>query len=187
MNDVVRKITTISQKESRDQLEDIIADDLFSKLDQLKSKEADVNEAQAMVDTFLKEHDLTQTLKMQTFMNQIIEKYFSSTNEVVRNSQEEIANVCHSDNFIYDCICPKISRDLQVSQRSETCYRCKRECHTNCLWPAESWEEEYECPYCYLLYCLPQRKVESVLFGGYLRQTKKDKIEYKINFPLNLS
>jgi hypothetical protein len=34
-------------------------------------------------------------------------------------------------------------------------------------------------------WCLPNRRTEQVLFGGYLRQTKKDKIEYIINLPLS--
>lgn len=90
--------------------------------------------------------------------------------------QEEVENVVQPEGDHYDCICPKTTRDLQVSERTQTCYRCSRDYHLNCLWPSDETASEYECPLCFLRFCLPDRSVERVLFGGYLRQTKKNKI-----------
>lgn len=40
---------------------------------------------------------------------------------------------------------------------------------------------------CFLRNCIPNKQVKKVLFAGFLRQIKKDKIEYKINLPLEIA
>ena len=91
-------------------------------------------------------------------------------------------NVYSSSFDEYDCLC--LQKDPPVSQGLERCYRCNKLCHTGCFWKQESEDELYECPMCFLRFCLPNHNVEVVLFAGYLRQISKDKVEYKINFPL---
>lgn len=133
---------------------------------------------------FLREEELSITNKMHETITQLIERFFTGAEEPPRNHQDFVGNVWNSSTGSYECVCPRTTRDLQFSEPKEVCYRCGRACHTNCLWGRDSKEESYECPLCFLTNCLPNKQVQQILFAGFLRQTKKDKIEYKINLPL---
>lgn len=121
---------------------------------------------------------------MHDTITQLIELFFTGAEEPPHNHQDFVGNVWNSSTASYECVCPRTTRDLQVSEPKEVCYRCGRICHTNCLWGRDSKEESYECPLCFLTNCLPNKQVQQILFAGFLRQIKKDKIEYKINLPL---
>ena len=137
-----------------------------------------------LLNQFLREHRMTVTPKLKESIAQHIEKYFSSSQENTRHYQDHIANVYSSSFQDYDCLC--FQKDPLVSQALERCYRCGKLCHVGCFWGNEGEDELYECPMCFLRHCIPNRHVERVLFAGYLRQIQKDKVEYKINFPLEL-
>jgi hypothetical protein len=135
MNDVARRITTCDMRESKHQLEEIIANDLYLRIEELKAKDAPAADALALLDEFTKEHDLNGTHKMSNFITEQVERYF--TLEEGRNVLDFIPNAIHPDTKTFDCICPKTTRDLQVSERTQRCYRCDQEHHTNCMWGPE--------------------------------------------------
>jgi len=71
------------------------------------------------------------------------------------------------------------------------CYRCGQVFHSSCF--KMKYCKFYECYFCFLTYCLPDREVKNALFKGYLHPVEKNKsstfiidIDWSMmNFSLN--
>lgn len=70
LNEIARKITTCELKESKHQLEDIIANDLYLKIEEIKAREAPLEEALALIQQFVLDNDLKGTHKFATYLTQ---------------------------------------------------------------------------------------------------------------------
>lgn len=51
-----------------------------------------------------------------------------------KNCEDFVSNIWNEQTQVYECICPRTTRDLRVTEQTENCYRCGRGCHVNCLW-----------------------------------------------------
>ena len=92
----------------------------------------------------------------------------------LRANQEVIESVwSDAQNKFIDCLCPKPPPNLNETKKIEECNYCGNLCHMDCFWSKEKDEAFYECPFCYLRYCLPNREVKNILFAGYLPILKK--------------
>ena len=90
MKDVASKITACNLKESKTQLEDIIAEDLFNKIDEIRKEKGNPEIAYEILEHFLNDNSLGTSLELKSQMVNNLINFFNSNVEDLRNIEDSL-------------------------------------------------------------------------------------------------
>jgi len=85
MKDVANKITVCNLKESKNQLEDIIAEDLFNKIEEIRIQKGTPADAEKVLENFLLHNLLAPSSEIQNLVTPHLINYFNNYGEEIRN------------------------------------------------------------------------------------------------------